>query len=161
MKVLIQIIFLSIYFSNFAQVDETSQNLKELYKQTLNDNSDYILSFDWKYLITDIDNVELKQIKKYEDITFLKYENLKEYLINNKISILNYLEFTHKIISKDTIDINFELKSVVQQKKNRKERKSKSDKITLSFSGCGLIYKYEPDYRYIRSKTDNWIRVQK
>ena len=161
-KSLISIIILVISSSVIAQ-DKSKKTypLNKFYKKILIENQDYISSFNKNYIIPQFENTDFEQIPSYENFTFLSYETLKDYLTVNKLLVLNYLEISHKIISKDTVDINIDPKSVVLLTKKKKERKLKSDKTFLSFSGCGLVFKYEPDFRFTFDKLKNdWFLIE-
>jgi hypothetical protein len=143
-----------------TELTQNSGLLNKLYRKALTESSNYLNSFGWNYILAEVSNENLKKTDSFKDYTFLDSNTVKNYLIENKLKAINCIELSHKIISKDTIDINWKLRSIVLGKKKRKNRKSRSDKFNLFFSGCGLTLGYKPNCRFFFDKQKNdWVRL--
>ncbi|WP_460219321.1 hypothetical protein [Psychroserpens sp. MEBiC05023] len=104
------ILFLTLASSSVSGQNNSidSTELDNLYVQALNNRFDLLLSSGWKYIELNEYGSRIEGLDVSDRYKFLTNKELTDLSIKEKKKI-NAFRVTHKIISKDTIDINFDL----------------------------------------------------
>jgi hypothetical protein len=156
-----KIILFCFLISNFTLINAQeikSETLDSLYVKSLNNRYDLLLSSGYKYIEP---NNETERIKSKFDLSVYKFENQEKLFKiaykNNKE--LNLYRINHKIVSKDTIDINIGEIFMTVRKGIYFKNKLHFKKTFISIP-CGGTNGYQPDFRYVFSQKDNkWIVI--
>lgn len=117
MKSLFIIIFTSIGFLTFGQKNNSDQTtnklnsitqieLDVLYYRALNKRFDLILTSGWHYVEMTENTKRIPDLNASERFKFLTKKELIK-LSTKKKKAISLIRLNHKIVSKDTIDINF------------------------------------------------------
>ena len=157
MRIKIAIILSLIGFLNFGQETKLDENGKLVYKvepevldtlyvKALNNRFDLILQSGFHYVEMNEYGNRIKNSNVSDRYKFLTTNELIDLSIKEK-STIDILRVVHKVISKDTIDINFEY---IRFKGIRKLHfykgiRFKKAEITV---GCGATIGYQPDIRF-------------
>jgi hypothetical protein len=158
MKKIILFSFLILNFTFINAQDIKPEALDSLYVESLNSRFDLMLSSGYKYIEP---NSQTERIKSKFDLGVYKFENQDKLF---KIAYKNNKELTlyrinHKIISKDTIDINIGEVFMTVRKGIYFKNKLYFKKTFISIP-CGGPDGYQPDFRYVFSQKDNkWIKI--
>ncbi|TPG45400.1 hypothetical protein [Flavobacterium pectinovorum] len=155
-KVFIISLFFVFSFSK-AQTDKL-EILDNLYITAMNSRFDLMLSSGYKYIEP---NSETDRIKDKFKESVYKFPSEKEIFKiaykNNKQ--LRIYRLSHKIISKDTIDINCGEVLITVKKGVFFNNDLHFKKINSTIS-CGGTNGYQPDFRYVFSLKENkWINI--
>lgn len=148
MKKNVSIILLIIFNSVFSQNDKIETNvLDSLLIRSINSRLDLALSSGFKYFEP---NEYTERIKNRIEIPIFKFPNNKELfnLSTKSRERLFIYRIEPKVISKDTIDINFGTVSY-KAKRGLYFYKGIKFKKTLIGVSCGGTHGYVPDIRFI------------
>tara|TARA_R110002051_G_scaffold307680_2_gene378847 strand:- start:10 stop:519 length:510 start_codon:yes stop_codon:yes gene_type:complete len=129
--------------------------LDSLYVQALNSRIDVILGSGWNYVELNEYGKRIKNLDVSYRYKFLTNKELVDLSIQKKKTI-NVYRVLHKIISKDTIDINFGIVNVTAKRGIFFSRGIKFKKAEFSLS-CGGTNGYQPDIRFVfNEKKKSW-----
>jgi len=170
LKTKIAIILSLIGFLNFGQeikLDENgklvykveSEILDSLYVKALNNRFDLILQSGLHYVEMNEYGNRIKNSNVSDRYKFLSTNELIDLSIKEKRTIY-ILRVVHKVISKDTIDINFEYIGFKGVRKLHfyKGIRFKKAEITV---GCGATIGYQPDLRFaLDSLKNEWEIIE-
>ncbi len=129
--------------------------LDSLFVKALNNRIDLLLQSGLHYIEMNEYGYRIKNLNVPDRYKFLTTDELIDLSIWEKRTI-NVLRVVHKIISKDTVDINFGYIGFTGKRKLHfyKGIHFKKAEITV---GCGGINGYEPDIRFaFDSLTNDW-----
>ena len=160
MKNLNDLIFASllIFTLNCLSQNVGDSTLDSLYLKSLNQSVNLYLSSGYKYFEP---NERMEQIKNNFSQTVLKFPNDKELfrIARKSKNEINVFRCWHKIISKDTIDVNIDLISYEAKRGIYFRNGLHFKKIKISIP-CGGTEGYIPDFRYVFNKEKNiWESV--
>ena len=155
---LLIILILTCTLSRAQNESASQKDLDILYTQALNSDIAAILSSGWKYIYPDENGVRIKKLNVADRYKFLSFNELKDLSIKRKKTIV-LRRVWHKIIDKDTIDINIEFIKYTAIRKihfnnGLKFKKVEIEKVEDSTKD------YEPDFRFsYNSETETWEMI--
>ncbi|WP_438424078.1 hypothetical protein [Aquimarina macrocephali] len=124
-----------------------STELDSLYVRALNSRIDLLLSSGWKYIELNEYGNRIKSLNVSDRYKFLTNDELIDLSIKKKKTI-SVIKVLHKIVAKDTIDINFGLVNVTAKRKIHFNNGLKFKKAEFTI-GCGGTNGYQPDIRFV------------
>ena len=127
-----------------------STKLDSLYVRALNGRIDLLLSSGWNYIELNEYGNRIKSLNVSDRYKFLTNAELIDLSIKKKKTI-NVIRVLHKIVAKDTIDINFGLVNVTAKRKIHFNNGLKFKKAEFTI-GCGGTNGYQPDIRFVFNK---------
>ncbi len=132
-----------------------STKLDSLYVRALNSRIDLLLSSGWNYIELNEYGNRIKSLNVSDRYKFLTNAELIDLSIKKKKTI-NVIRVLHKIVAKDTIDINFGLVNVTAKRKIHFNNGLKFKKAEFTI-GCGGTNGYQPDIRFVfNEKNKAW-----
>lgn len=157
-KQLLFVVFLILSF--YAKAQEISSNtLDSLYINALNYRWDLLISSGRKYIEP---NKQTERIKShFDELSVYRFPTPDELfpIAHKNGKSLMIHRITHKIISKDTIDINFDITILTTKKGIFFKNGLHFKKANFSLS-CGGTNQYEPDFRFVFSpEMKKWIMI--
>lgn len=135
------------------------ETLENLYVNALNSRIDLLLENEWQYIEMNEYGSRIKNLNISDRYKFLTTDELIDLSIKEKRTI-DVLRLIHKVISKDTIDINFGHTEFRGKRKLyfHKGIRFKKAEITVSCSGTNG---YQPDIRYAYDNLNNEWKIVK
>jgi hypothetical protein len=143
---------------NGASTLISSKVLDSLYVVALNNRFDLILSSGWHYVEMNEFGSRIKDLNVSDRFKFLTNEELIDLSIKKKKSI-SILRVGHKIVAKDTIDINFGNVTLLGKRKIHFFKGLRFKKGYFSIS-CGGTEGYKPDIRFVFDKKRNSWKIE-
>ena len=133
--------------------------LDSLYVTALNNRIDLLLQSGWHYVEMNEYGNRIKNLNVPDRYKFLTTDQLIDLSIK-EIKKINVLRVVHKVISKDTIDINFGYIGFKGKRKLHfyKGIRFKKAEITV---GCGETNGYQPDIRFVFDNVTNEWKIIK
>lgn len=154
--ILLILIFCSLYCNLTLAQEIDKQTLDSIYIRSLKSRFDLLLSSGTKFIAPNEQTERIKNNFKHSVYVFFTSDELFDYAYKHGKTLRLY-KITHKQISKDTIDINFNSLTLIVKKgiffKNGLHFKE------LNYSlDCGGTNGYIPDFRFVYDKINkSWI----
>ena len=161
MKVLFTLGFLlGLLNTVYGQLDHLKQSdIDSLYIRTINNQGYLFLSSGPKYFQITENTGRIKNHKDFAYFHFLTDEELIKIALK-KTRPLTVHRVGHKIISKDTIDVNIGIVSVTAKRSLHFNNGLKTKKANFALS-CGGTNGYQPTARYAYdSDLKAWIEIE-
>ncbi|MGH1387977.1 hypothetical protein [Kordia sp.] len=159
MKLVFTLLFFClVQTESYAQNEKiTAETIDNLYVKALNNRFDIMLSSGYTSLEPTAESKRIKNKQVSNRYKFPSSDELKTRSLQEKRTI-RLIRLGHKIISKDTIDINFgNVGYTAKEVKHSAGRIQTYIDIAVS---CGGTKGYQPSIRFVYDKTKNdWILI--
>jgi hypothetical protein len=164
----LRIFFLALFLIqatlSFGQDNKLEQNenglnsnepteLDSLYVRALNSRLDLLLASGWNYVELHYYVKRITKLNVSDRFKFLTEEELIDLSIKKRKTI-NIIHLNHKVIAKDTIDINFVNGSVTAKRGLFFQRGIRFQKAEFLVD-CGGTKGYQPDIRFVLDRKEN------
>lgn len=159
----ILLVFSSLFSTAQVKPDSSSitrSDLDSLYIRTIHSRLDLMLSSGWKYFEVTQNTIRIKDRINVDVFRFLSDVELIRKSIHERKSVMIY-RVAHRIISRDTVDINFGTVNV----SGKRTFYFSHGRLILrkgSFSlSCGGTNGYIPTARYVYNRNEKiWERIE-